>query len=1127
MIESTMYSNDVSRTSARPILPTNLKERIAALEQRNGGSNASTRATSPTPSVASTTPNGVQTAGALRDKIAKFEKKGGVPVPRGSFGLGAPPTAEGHRRQGELYGNRILGSTRALSAQYTGLSTQYTGGSRAPSPIGSIADYSRRSFSTSIAMGDFDEGFPDFSPMSSPALGAPPDTPESATYSPESSPLMADSLAYKRAPTRGTSFHEALEFARKTEAAKLLAATSSIKKKSTDSVDGDDKSAQTQTTPDCLDEVIGHITSNQVSPEHFTELLHESPNHRVKELPSAEPVSSDTVITPTSITAKPAASGVDVVEDHPNDSEAEPIPMTSQHPALTIRKRVPPEPVIDKANPIGVSPNADREISPPRAETENHVSAVPAASMSSNDRLMTNEKGNPDLEKRDAVSPEQPRVDSNTNCKVVGDAFANGDYNPGILAQSDVISRAPTIVVDEALSATSTAEGESAMLAGVKATVPKDSKPVLSGESLDNVSAHVESSTESLPQVRGGHGSSSDKDQVTAPRARPRIQPPQPSSLLSPPPTGYRSARTSSSASSLASPSSDGSRPLSMIETSPGQISRALRMTPATGRGVPIFLPPGLQQPRKSDFVYFPPSPDGVPSTATDEGPGEFGDATLGHQRRGSLPDVKAASASSTTFRAVVHGKVKEMPASATFSLKVPETPDKRATILQHPLSPGHGELATLLQESMLLEDTLMSGKLPGESPDKESAAAKKEREKTKAKEEARSKEELPRNAAQLRAKRDMPLQGRLKHTFLMPLSKAKAMQKKEALAKIPEPRRSYEDSSAQQMSNQQQEQVQSGEKAVSHSSTPSTPTKSSKPSRFPSFKRFGSISLMGTSPDTAFRQSNSTSSAEDSNLIITPPDNMLEFGTVTPTEESRHAKELSFSFPSLSPKKSVSSVGRAASFAEKMWSRARTKSNGSVLSSNSALTRKVLITLKFSSSPCFSADQSNEELVPQLPALNPPPSLELPPIADFSLTLQPPSDKGVVQRTASRSSSLRHRSDLPPTQAAVAPRSLLTPQVNTGSRFLDFNSSNPSSPMSISSLPSPLFDKEIFDAFPSVPGTTPTPSAVGRYIPRRDEQGLTAAAAATADFDSALLSSAIHLAARNNTSTTSAATSQ
>ena len=937
--------------------PTNLKERIAALEQRNGGSDASSRATSPTPSVASTIPNGVQAAGALRDKIAKFEKKGGVPVPRGSFGLGAPPTSEGHRRLGELYGNRMPAPTRALSAQYTGLSaqytglsTQYTGGSRAPSPIGSIVDYSRRSFSTSIAMGDFDEGFPDFSPKSSPTLGAPPDTPESATHSPESSPSTADILAYKRAPTRGTSFHEALEFARKVEAAKLLAAAPSIKKKSTDSVDGDDKSTQTQpsnSTQDCLDEAGGHTTANQVSSEHLTELLHESPSHRVKELPSAEPVSPDTSIslTPTSITTKPTASGFDVVKNGPNDSPAEPILVTSQLPALTIQKRVPPELVVDQAKPTNVKPDADR------AETETHVSAVPATSMSSKDRLVPNK---PDLGNGDAVLS---RVDSNTNRNVMGDALANGDYSPTIPAQSNVISRAPTIVVDEALSATSTAEGKSPIPAGVKSTAPEDSKPVLSGKSLDNVSAHLES-IESLP--REGHDSRSDNDQVTVPRVRPRIQPPDSASFLSPPPTGYRSARTSSG-SSLASPSSDGSRPLSMIETSPGQISRALRMTPATGRGVPIFLPPGLQQPRKSDFVYFPPSPDGVPSTAIDEVPGEFDNTTLGHQRRGPLPDVKAASANSTNFRAVVHRKVKEIPPSATFQFKVPETPDKRATILQHPLSPGHGELATLLQESMLLEDTLTSGKLPDESPDTESAAAKKEREKAKAKEEARLREERPRNAAaaQPRAKRDMPIQGRLKHTFLMPLSKAKAMQKKDALAKMPEsgPRRSREDSSTQQVSNQQQEQVQTDEKTMPHTSTPSTPTKSSKPSRFPSFKRFGSISLLGTPPDIALRQSNSVPSevsSEDSNVIITPPDNVLEFGTLTPKkEDSRHAQELSFSFPSLSPKKNGGSVGRAASFAEKMWSRARTKSNGSVLSSNSALTRKVLIILKFSSSPC------------------------------------------------------------------------------------------------------------------------------------------------------------------------------
>ncbi len=163
---------------------------------------------------------------------------------------------------------------------------------------------------------------------------------------------------------------------------------------------------------------------------------------------------------------------------------------------------------------------------------------------------------------------------------------------------------------------------------------------------------------------------------------------------------------------------------------------------------------------------------------------------------------------------------------------------------------------------------------------------------------------------------------------------------------------------------------------------------------------------------------------------------------------------------------------------------------------------------------------------MPQLPALNHSLSLELPPIADLSSTLQPLSDKGVTQQPASRSSSLRHRADLPPTPyTAVASTALsqATPQSNTGTRFLDFKSNDPSSPISISSLPSPLFDGDIFDAFPSVPGTTP--SASGRYTPRRGEQSLTAAAAATADFDSALLSSAIHLAARNNTSTTSGAT--
>lgn len=51
--------------------------------------------------------------GTLRDKIASFEKQGAVPVPRGSFGIGAPPVDDGSsKRKGELYGNRVPGLSK-------------------------------------------------------------------------------------------------------------------------------------------------------------------------------------------------------------------------------------------------------------------------------------------------------------------------------------------------------------------------------------------------------------------------------------------------------------------------------------------------------------------------------------------------------------------------------------------------------------------------------------------------------------------------------------------------------------------------------------------------------------------------------------------------------------------------------------------------------------------------------------------------------------------------------------------------------------------------------------------------------------------------------------------------------
>lgn len=83
--------------------PVNLKERIAALQQRNvspSQQQTSQFASKNLPSSGT---------GCLRDKIAKFEEKGGIPVPRGSFGMGAPQLAENApaKKRGELYGNRV------------------------------------------------------------------------------------------------------------------------------------------------------------------------------------------------------------------------------------------------------------------------------------------------------------------------------------------------------------------------------------------------------------------------------------------------------------------------------------------------------------------------------------------------------------------------------------------------------------------------------------------------------------------------------------------------------------------------------------------------------------------------------------------------------------------------------------------------------------------------------------------------------------------------------------------------------------------------------------------------------------------------------------------------------------
>ena len=693
----------------------------------------------------------------MKDKIAKFERKGGVPVPRGSFGLGAPPATEGPKRQGELYGNRI----QTLTPQYTGGSLM---------SIGSFVNSAqRRSFSASVLTGNFDDSYLDYTPIPSPTFTTPLGSPDSTSDSPEASPppsMHGDIPVVRRNATRGTSFHEALEFARKVEAAKKKASMPSMKKKSTDDND---------------------------------ETIEKPPGEEAKELFAPAPVILVSVDDLTHEFANPVVGGPPQQSSGKTDLLVEPLPSEPEVKPPVVNLE---EPMVDgpetnqdsdlEKETLIVSDNRIAPITKAESNIDNGTSAeaTPVLALPSTSLPVTQ------VAELDQMS--RVEVHSSGQRKRGRD---NGIDNGSKLDEpSSTSKQTPPIILEDAQSnliLTGSLDVELLRKDGKDLFVDKEAPVTSTVGPKDNTS----SESNNLVAIEVSAPMTVDVDepplrirsQIPVPRVKPTIQPPDSSSFLSPPSSSFRLDQVSSGAS-LSSTSSASSRPLSMVETSPGEVSRALKMTPATGRGIPVFLPPTNLQPRKSDFVYFPLSPEDHPNI----------DASL----KSSLVQHKAGSESdltSNTFKAVVHGKVKDTPASATIptrTMVIPQTPMKdikRATILQSPLSPGHGELAALLQEAMLLEDTLNKGELPGEAPKDESVGSGVDAN-SKSRDAARLKEEKQRIAsatAQLRSKRDMPTHGRLKHTFLMPLSKARATQKQEVLtpAEPAAPRSSREES--------------------------------------------------------------------------------------------------------------------------------------------------------------------------------------------------------------------------------------------------------------------------------------------------------------------------------------------
>ena len=350
---------------------------------------------------------------------------------------------------------------------------------------------------------------------------------------------------------------------------------------------------------------------------------------------------------------------------------------------------------------------------------------------------------------------------------------------------------------------------------------------------------------------------------------------------------------------------------------SPGEIVTAQRIATSMVRGVPVFVPK-----KQVDYSHFPPTPD-VRST-------EF---------RGSLPALSptsptsrfrhppqsATAGRSNTFHANVRGKVKE-PGSAIpsfSSLGVSEVSKVRQSNVPK-------ELASLLQDAALLEHALTQGALFDGSSEEISELTESSRQSEE--QETEDEKRLRRHATMIQP--GSGKEGDAKDpTFRLPLRKKTKHWKstttalKDDLPSLPslETERNTHSVSLPMNPAALKDEENRSVTPDRLKPLPKTP----RPRLISGIKKLtGTGSTRSLNMPVAYpRHSASTSSeqsSEDSMPVATPPD---------PSADSDGAGYSNVTWPSVSPKRST--MSRAASFAEKIWNRARTKSSGSTLSVN------------------------------------------------------------------------------------------------------------------------------------------------------------------------------------------------
>ena len=557
----------------------------------------------------------------------------------------------------------------------------------------------------------------------------------------------------------------------------------------------------------------------------------------------------------------------------------------------------------------------------------------------------------------------------------------------------------------------------------------------------------------------------------------------------------------------LNTPRSPRSRPMSMVETSPGQVTFGQRMTPFTART--LYIPPQEQQ-QQRDLSHFPPTPGPQESDI------QFGTVSMGHAK---------THARVPSFSAVVHGKVTELPPSSSMpgSLNIHVTPGKRHSfsVRDGLMSPGQGELASLLQSAALLEETLGKGELPGEVPGDEGLKkwAKEEQEKAEAVAKSKGEEEEKRKEAAVKKGASAQPQKRTKRSFRILSSKptyhrdpsvsstdGQPINPKDLATRLPfrpQPaRRSTEGSGRPSEASSRLTLHPSSLESTRDTDAGSQTSPKSPLQYFANLRRFASStrSLTGSN-NTHPRLSASTSSemsSDDSAPLATPPDNGMDSAASGSSANSSHQAS-GVPWPSLSPKKNGGSIGRAAAFAEKMW-RGRSRSTISTTSAYDTIGEPfacflwILMLMKLTEDR-LTKSATAKAAAASIPHLDPIGfSLDIPGIEDGDILLPSPQPELVSPRRSKSFQSTPVPQFPPiytpvPTSPVYTPhgqlttlRSVLRPEdamqpLHIDSVFLAGKSSGrTTSPVSEgiseessnSSILSPLFD-----SFPSVPTIT------------------------------------------------------